>query len=162
MTLDWHRARGMGEWKGDGEVMLQLPEIRQKGEYDCGPTARKIVEDYLGIRIPTVHATPVDGLSPSALENAFRKAGACVLSGNMTISDLRHQTRLGRPVVCLVTHKGEGHYVVVAGVGTRYVHYQCPDEGRRMELDSRFLQQWYDHSARWGYDYKCWGIAVWV
>jgi len=143
-------------------MKLILPDLRQTTGYTCGLTCARIIYDFLGVRGKLPAATPHDGTDPMALESAFRVSGLSVQSGTMDLRDLWHHTRQGRPVVCLVTYQGCGHYVVVGGVERNRVHYQCPEIGPSAEYASEFEKKWQDLSHRWGHDFKHHGVAVWV
>jgi ABC-type bacteriocin/lantibiotic exporter with double-glycine peptidase domain len=141
--------------------MLDLPAILQRTDWSCGQVAARVVFQFHGFRGRTPQGSPIDGTDPRTLETAFRRAGLRVQSGEMEPDDLRHHTRAGRPVVCLVTEDdGVGHYVVVAGVKGRTVFYHCPTAGAKSELLTRFAARWHD-SDRVAVRYERWGIAVW-
>jgi ABC-type bacteriocin/lantibiotic exporter with double-glycine peptidase domain len=141
--------------------MIELPDIRQKDGWSCGPTAAAIVLTHLEVPVPKSIpiGSPVDGTDPLALVSFFRQAGLAVQAGEMTLDDLAHHTKLGRPVICLMRDDGDGHYVVVAGVERRRrVLYQCPAYGPKAEPVGRFGKRWWDQ----GRDcrYEKWGVAV--
>lgn len=141
--------------------MLTLPDLRQRDGFSCGPTSAAIVLQHLGRTSPRSFpsCSPVDGTDPLALVPVFRRAGLAVQSGEMSIADLRHHTRQGRPVVCLVQMDGSyGHYVVVGGVWRRRVYYQCPTRGPWSESATVFASRWWDMGR--DVKYYHFGIAV--
>lgn len=142
--------------------MLTLPDLRQQTGHDCGQTAAAVVYRLHGRRkADPPKGSELDGTHPAEMERAFRDAGLCVQSGDMTPADLRHHTRAGRPVVCLVTEAdGTGHWVVVAGVARGKVHFHCPAAGPRTEPTAAFAARWHD-SDRVAVRYERWGIACW-
>lgn len=141
--------------------MLDLPTILQRDDWSCGQTAARVVFQHFGLRGRGPQGTPQDGTDPRSVEAAFRLAGLRVQSGEMEPDDLRHHTRAGRPVVCLVTEAdGVGHYVVVGGVKGRTVYYHCPVAGAKSELLTKFAARWHD-SDRVAVRYERWGIACW-
>lgn len=82
-----------------------------------------------------------------------------VLSGTMTVDDLRHLTRTKRPVVCPVTlPDGNGHWVVVRGVLRGRVHIHCPIFGPHAQPVAAWLSRWYDSTSK-GHEYDRWGIC---
>jgi hypothetical protein len=144
-----------------GAAMLDLPAILQRNDWSCGQVAARTVFQHFGLRGKAPPGTPQDGTDPRSIEAAFRLAGLRVQSGEMEVDDLRHHTKAGRPVVCLVTESdGVGHYVTVAGVRGRTVFYHCSVSGARSELLTRFAARWHD-SDRVAVRYERWGIAVW-
>lgn len=142
--------------------MLTLPSLYQKSGHDCGQAAARVVYRYHGLRkADPPKGSELDGTHPAEMERAFRNAGLCVQSGEMAPADLRHHTRLGRPVVCLVTESdGEGHWVVVGGLVRGRVRFHCPTRGACAEPVAAFAARWHD-SDRVAVRYERWGIAVW-
>jgi hypothetical protein len=140
-------------------MVLDLPPTLQKNGWSCGEAAARCVFAYHERRAKLPHATAVDGTDPRSLEAAFRRAGLPVLSGSMDLDDLKHQTGKGKPVVCLVTEGATGHYVVVAGVAYRSVHYLDPLHGPKREPAAAFLARWHDWD-RHGATFERWGISV--
>lgn len=146
--------------------MIDLPDIRQAKEHDCGPTAVKVLLRYLRKR-PTkaqwagLLNDPVDGTDPRAIETWLRGLGLLVLSGSMTLDDLARLTKTFRPVVCLITPShGVGHYVTVSGVGSGKVWFQDPTNGPAFVPIPEWKTQWLEVD-RLGADYHQWGIAAW-
>jgi predicted double-glycine peptidase len=141
-------------------MLLDLPDVRQREDFDCGTAAVETVLRFLGVRAAGrgVLADQVDGTHPSTIEAALRRAGLAVQSGTMTPADLRHHTRQGRPVLCPIAAHG-GHWVVVRGVGRGFVYYSCPAEGAKQVRLSAWLDLWRD-STRAAHDFDRWGIAV--
>lgn len=137
--------------------MLSLPDVRQKRDYDCGKAATACVLQLLDASadLRVLGTTPTDGTDPRAIESCLRLAGCKVVSGEMTLGDLRHFTRTGRPVIAVVN----GHYVVVAGVSRGKVHYQDPLEGPQRCSEKDFAK-WWKEADRLGVVYDQFGIAV--
>jgi predicted double-glycine peptidase len=139
--------------------MLDLPDIRQRDDYDCGSAAVDVVLTFLGVKSKATSLTnAVDGTHPSAIEAALRRVGLHVQSGTMTSADLQHHVKLGRPVVCCVSLHG-GHWVVVRGVSRGRVYFHCPTDGTRSVRLSEWFDIWRD-STRAAHDFDSWGIAV--
>jgi ABC-type bacteriocin/lantibiotic exporter with double-glycine peptidase domain len=103
--------------------------------------------------------TTEDGTELHAIEIWFRRRGYQVLSGSMTLGDLRWQTRQGRPVITPVTIAGHGHYVVVAGLSRGQVWYHDSDRGPHRVLEAEFASIW--HGISKTADFPQWGISVW-
>ena len=115
--------------------MIQLPDIRQQSDHDCGLTAVRVLLRHLGRR-PTPRqlsglvCDPVDGTDPRNIETFLRQLNLRVQAGSFKVDDLDRLTSSGRAVVCLTTPAhGIGHYVVVSGIEGQTIHYQCPTEG---------------------------------
>lgn len=137
--------------------MLALTEILQKNSHDCGKACATCVLNYHGVPNPAkLVVEPIDGCDPRSLEIFFRKVGFRVLSGEMTLGNLKHFTDLGWPVVAVL----KGHYVVVGGVGRGKVHFMDPAEGLTSDPVTAFLARWFD-GDRLGAEYNQFGIAVW-
>lgn len=142
--------------------MLDTPDVRQKDDYRCGPVCMDCAFRLLGARITASAldiASPIDGTHPAAIEHGFRAAGLNVCSGSMTVDDLKHHTRLGRPVLCSTAIFG-GHWVVVRGVQRKRVYYHCPVEGRKSLPVDTWVGLWHDFE-RTGHAFVQWGIATW-
>lgn len=137
--------------------MLDLPDIRQRTDWDCGRAAVQCVLEYFGSHADTrrLLTNPIDGTDPRAIEALLRQAGHCVVAGEMTLEDLRHFTRSRRPVIAVVN----GHYVVVAGVERLKVGYHDPLSGFMRCKMGDFLG-WWKEADRLGVTYNQFGIAV--
>lgn len=145
--------------------MIELADIRQQADHDCGPTAVRVLMRALGRRLSleqflSLPCDPVDGTDPRAIETWLRGVKLRVLSGSMTWTDLVNLTASGRPVICLVTPLDVGHYVVVGSALHSQVHYQCPSEGPTVTTQFRWMRQWREVD-RLGAAYHQWGITAW-
>lgn len=138
--------------------MLTIPDIRQREDYDCGAAALDAVASYWGLRArgPAKLANAVHGMAPDTVEAVLRALGLSVLSGEMTVADLRHLTREGRPVLCPVAVRG-GHWVVVRGVERGRVHVHCPIEGPAAWRLADWEAGWADSTR--GREFVRWGIC---
>jgi predicted double-glycine peptidase len=141
-------------------VILEIPDIRQDNDHDCGQAAAIAALRYLGItkRIPSGLCNPVQGMAPDTIEAVFRSFGLAVLSGEMREEDLRHLTHTGRPVLCPITTTAGGHWVVVRGVARGKVLYHCPTHGPSSLPMASWLAGWVD-SSRAGHTFTRWGIC---
>lgn len=146
--------------------LLDLPDIRQKDTYDCGPAAIKSCLQYIGFRKgydfyrEKFSPTEIDGCDPRTAEAHLRNLGLKIQSGHMTIADLRFHTSLQRPVLTLIQAFGCGHYIAVRGVSRGRVHYQDPNAGRLSLLIDDFERIWKD-ADRFGLAFDKFGIALW-
>ncbi len=144
-------------------MIREYPDVRQTRDYDCGHAAIDGVFRYLGLGIRTCAAvlslaTESDGLHPSTVEAILRRASMRLQSGTMTVEDLKHHTKLERPVLCPVSLLG-GHWVTVLGVERGKVRYHCPTDGFGHLPIETFVSSWRD-STRAGHCFDTWGIAV--
>jgi ABC-type bacteriocin/lantibiotic exporter with double-glycine peptidase domain len=157
--VNWFTDRGIV--RTEPEYVIQIPDVRQQDDFDCGAAVVRAVLRLYDKRPPhavDALANPVQGLAPDTVEAVFRAAGLPVLAGNLTLDDLRHFTRLGRPVVCPTAIDG-GHWVAVAGVGRSRVHYHDPLRGPRSMAFPQWLESWRG-STRYGHHYDAFGIVV--
>lgn len=139
-----------------------LPDCRQRDSHDCGTAClRTLWQFHYGQQRKLIDlSTPADGLDPATMRAQLLKLGWNVLAGTMTVDDLRHFTAAGRPVVCLVTIDGGGHYVVVGGVWRGKVWHHCPLNGWTGQHIDEWQQSWHDSNAD-GVRYVNWGLCSW-
>lgn len=140
-------------------MLLDIPDVRQREDFDCGAAALDAVARFYGLRErgPVRLANAVQGMSPDTVEAWLRAVGFGVLSGTMTVADLAHLTKTGRPVLCPVA-RGGGHWVVVRGVFRNRVHFHCPTHGPDVAHEFDWVPAWRDET-RAGHDYRHWGIC---
>ena len=144
--------------------MLDLPDIRQRTDWDCGAACVEAVVRFYGRPLPQLIprlATPTDGTQPDTLKAAFYAAlGPNVVSAPMTLGILRGFIADGKPVVCAVIPEGEetGHWVVVRGVTPKRVYYHCPTNGRESLPHGEWLACWRDDDDS---PWQQWGISAW-
>jgi len=145
---------------------MKLPDIRQEGSHDCGLAAcRTVAKLYRRRWTPELTArlgtSLIDGTDPRAIESTLRFCGFGVIAGEMTLDDLQYQTQLRRPVICLITREGVGHYVVVSGIDCGRIRLQCPAEGPIATSKTKFITSWRDVD-RLGATYHQFALAVWI
>lgn len=145
--------------------LIDTPDYRQLGPYDCG---RKCAEIVLAVnRIPDADAECMvgrlrvdkhDGTDPGELASWFRAEGWHVNEGWMDIETVRHHGHEGRPVILLATLHGGGHWVVSRGVPRKTLYLQDPFVGRWKIPVDEFVAVWHDRDryAR----YEQWGIVA--
>lgn len=143
---------------------LELPDYRQREEWDCGRTTLQIVCGYWDKPLPLFLANlsnAVQGLSPDAMEAAFRSLGFNVFAGSLTVDLLRAITKDGKPVATLTQLDGVGHWVVVSGVNRGFVHFQCPQYGPSKQRVAEWDRNWIDF--HWlGGRFDRWGICAYL
>jgi ABC-type bacteriocin/lantibiotic exporter with double-glycine peptidase domain len=143
-------------------MILDIPDVRQRSEVDCGPACVAAVVRYFGQRISLADATAAllttehHGTDPSAIQAYLKRRGLRVLAGDMNDTDLRLAVKFGRPVIAVTA----GHYVVVCGWDRYRVAVQDPACGFSWVPYTDFAACWADYS-RWGSKFDQFGIAVW-
>lgn len=157
----WRGSRGLNVCEqGVMASAIDIPDIRQRDEHDCGDAVLRAVCEYHAVRRPPRLAIPIDGTSPDALEAELWRSGLCVIAGVMDVDDLRYHTRRSRPVICCITTAGGvGHWVIVSGVLRGRVHYHCPIDGPQTMTIEQYQAVWSDTTRR-GVIYPQWGIAT--
>lgn len=156
--MDWHTIRRIPRTDG-ALVLLDIPDIRQREDWDCGAAAVEAVLRYHRVwRARDRDLTnPVQGMDPGTVAAVLRSNGMTLLDGTMTVEDLRHLTRTNRPVLCPVNLYG-GHWVVCRGVEYGGVHFHCPTQGRLRLPVSRWVEEW-TSSSESGHAFDRWGIC---
>ena len=144
--------------------IIEYPLVLQKRSHDCGPAVVEAALRFLGVDpTPILKVLPLtewDGLDPRSIEGVLRGQGLRVLSGESEICDLQHAARLGRPVLCLITLSGMGHWVASKGVLRGQVHYHDPSHGPRKMSVGEWTKRWYDRD-RSGIQWRQFGLQVW-
>lgn len=143
--------------------MIELQPIFQRKSFDCGRAVVQTVLTYYG-RDPKetrrrLQVSSFDGVHPAGIAAFLRDQGLKVLLGEMTLGDLRWQTRQGRPVIALVQRAESGHYLVVKGVRRGRVFYADPADGAGDEHELAFLGRWHDTDGL-GTKYEYFGLSV--
>jgi hypothetical protein len=140
-----------------------LPDVRQKADHDCGLAmvasvlmrsgwSRKHATDF----IATVPCDPWFGTRPEAIDGCLREHFQ-TLVGEMTIRDLRHFTRTGRPVICAV----DDHWIGVDEVTRNHVIYMDPATGTHERKTVRKFEQWWQDRGRF-ITFRNFGICPWI
>jgi uncharacterized protein len=138
---------------------IDLPDIRQSYDYDCGASATQTVCAFYGVGpetedeyVDALGTTPEGGTPPDAIVTFLQSLGLQVEARNdLTIPDL---AAAGCPViVCIQAYEEEeadipqeraGHYVVVAEATDDIVTIQDPSAGRVEMPTLDFLARWED------------------
>ncbi len=157
----WRESRGLRACEGE-TVILDLPDIRQEAEHDCGAAAVAVVMQFHGLqsgRWVKRLANPVQGMSPDTIEAVLWEAFGNVSRGTMTVDDLRHFANSQRPVLCPVTIDGSGHWVVSRGVAYRRVHYHDPISGPASMSIEAWGAAWQDFTVSG--PYRRFGLVGW-
>lgn len=142
--------------------MLNLPDIRQTTDYDCGAAAIDTVCRFYKRRErgPVKLANHVQGMAPDTVEAVFRSLGFKLLSGTMTTRDLR-SLALDRPVMCCINAETGGHWVTIRGVTRARVHFQCPVLGPTTLSIEHWEGIWHDRTSS-GHHYDHYGLCAYL
>lgn len=146
--------------------MLAVPVVMQKSSHDCGAACAAMIMRFWGVRkkaediIRELNCSVFDGTDPRSIEAYFRGQCFSVASGSMTLADLKHHVKQGRPVIVSSSDYG-GHWVVVKGLKSRQVFFNDPATGEGSIFDSDFDSRW-TTKDRFGTEYDHFGIAIWV
>jgi ABC-type bacteriocin/lantibiotic exporter with double-glycine peptidase domain len=139
-----------------------LPDYKQSDDHDCGRAVivsvlllsgwkRELAESF-------VLNVPCDewyGTRPEAIETALRLYFH-TLAGEMTLDDLRHFTRTGRPVICAVND----HWIGVDQVQRRHVVYMNPSTGKHEQKTIAKFSEWWHDRGRFS-RFQNFGIVAW-
>lgn len=154
-----------------GTRLIPLPDLRQEGDYDCGPAAVQSVCQHFGVGPSTradyverLGTTRTQGTRPAAILSFLSQLGLCVSAkAGLEVADLARFFAAGHPVLCPVQAGKEGatvgHWVAVTGTGLGQVMVQDPAAGPRMMSEEDWLARWQDADAD-GVRYERYGIAV--
>ncbi len=145
------------------DELLDVPQLLQSRNYDCGAACTQIVAEYFGVDngrteddyIAELGTTAADGTTPEAIVDVLNDAGLVTTSGNgMTLDDLRCCFERGHPVIVPMQEApapeggtAAGHWVVVIGCGLGQVFLQDPVAGRIMLPEDEFDSRWHDLEA---------------
>lgn len=144
--------------------LIDVPDVRQRSDYDCGRAALTAVFEFWGVPFPRRHAgltNPVQGTHPDTASAILRDAGFRVMEGSGTVPLLAALTRQGWPVLAVMTPPGRGgHWVVVRGVSRGRVHYHCPTAGR-LSLEAGAWVAGWDDRDRGNVGYFQWTCCPW-
>ncbi len=139
--------------------MLRLTYFRQPEDYDCGPTAMKMVLAFFGIRVPrtalirSMRTTVKTGTTRrNMLREARRRGLSASARSGLAVADLRRAVSRGRPAIVnyLMPVDEISHYAVVAGFSGRDIILWDPDRGRGFRLPVReFDRRWRGLHGGW-------------
>jgi predicted double-glycine peptidase len=144
--------------------IIDLNEMRQTYDYDCGPKALQTVIAYYGIDVREEKLLKQldandDGTKVSKIIEVAKRYGFKVKHGTISLSDLKETVNSGYPVIVLVQAWSgrkmskedwekdweDGHYVVVIGAEREMLVFEDPSSIRRTWLtDEEFMTRWHD------------------
>lgn len=138
---------------------IDLPDLRQSYDYDCGASATQTVCQFYGVGpatedeyVEALGTTPEGGTPPEAIVTFLQGLGLQVEARNdLTIPDL---AGAGVPIICCIqdyedepadiAEERAGHYVVVSEATDDTVTFQDPSGGRVEMPTLDFLARWED------------------
>lgn len=155
--------------------LIDVPDYRQQGNYDCGAAVTHSVAALFGVGADSEDAmiealgTNQSGTSPQAIIAYLKSLGLQVEAKNgLTVDDLATMNGEGKPVICCIQDYGtpqeeakdeSGHYVVVVDIDPQNITIQDPSAGRVEMSREDFDTHWHDEGAD-GTVYDHFGIAV--
>lgn len=141
----WREDVGLSRCEGEAVLLDTRQDVRPDG-WSCGAIALAVMTTYHGVSFPAAYqelANPVRGLTDETAEAVVRRLFPRVALGHWGVAELRHFTRLGRPVMVLVTNDAPAdHWVVVRGVARGRVYFHCGGVGRSSKPGVDFLRWW--------------------
>jgi ABC-type bacteriocin/lantibiotic exporter with double-glycine peptidase domain len=130
----------------------EVPLMRQRGRYDCGPTALAMVLSYWYPSVPAQRWTPHDPerrLSAGELRDRARSLGLSAFVIEGTLEDIAHELARKRPVIVGTVKPvggstGVSHYEVVVGIHpkTKRIATLDPAAGWRQNTLAAFVEEW--------------------
>lgn len=149
-------------------MRLEIPYIKQKKDYTCGPASLGMVLSFLGhIKSQTkltraMKTSKGKGTQNWSMINYARKEGLFVyVNDESTLDELKYYLALGFPVIVnyIEPSEDETHFSVVLGYSrlTGSIIMNDPWNGKDFRLpEDEFLKRW--HSS--GYRHNKWLMVV--
>lgn len=146
--------------------MIELHNLRQTFDFDCGVKALQGVLAYYGVHeredmlLKELEADEDLGVSLASMISVAERRGFAVEAGpNWTLDDLKHHLDQSRPVIVVMQawadrpltikewreNYEDGHYVVVIGYDGSTLYFEDPASFHRIWLkESEFVARWHD------------------
>jgi predicted double-glycine peptidase len=149
--------------------MIELHNLRQTFDFDCGAKALQTAMAYYGIdaredELIKELQTTKEGTRPVNMRRVAEKYGFKVRSGTgWTLEDIKWYVNAGTPVIVLLQAWAErfmtledwgkdyddGHYAIVIDTRNEIVVFEDPSSFRRTWLvESEFLLRWHDRDPK--------------
>jgi predicted double-glycine peptidase len=149
--------------------MIDLQNLRQTTDWDCGAKVLQTVMAYYGVdtresRVLRELQTTRMGTRPANMRRVAQKYGFKVRSGTgWTLEDIKRYVNLSIPVIVLLQAWAErpmtledwardyddGHYAVVIDIKNEIVVFEDPSSFPHTWLtESEFLARWHDRDPR--------------
>jgi len=157
--------------------LLDVPQVRQSFDYDCGAKVLEAVLVYYGIsaredKIFRETGTSKAGTSPKKIQNVAKKNGLECTAKSMTIDELKTFIDKKIPVILALqawsdkknidweTDWKDGHYVLAIGYDKDKIYFEDPANFVLTYLTYDELEdRWHDKSVN-GKKYLQLGIAI--
>lgn len=148
--------------------ILDVPNVQQQFDWDCGPSCIETVTSYFGeqgtsAEFAKLMGTDVNnGTDPSAMCHMLNQLGLNYEDrDDLQIQDLQHYIEQGQPIIAAIQDYEEtptdivtqraGHWVVVIGADAENVYLQDPSayetNGRVVMPALEFLARWQDYAG---------------
>jgi predicted double-glycine peptidase len=149
--------------------MIELNNLRQTFDFDCGAKALQTVMAYYGVDtredelIAELKVTQ-EGTRPINMKLVAKSHGFKVKSGvGWTLEDVKRYVNAGTPVIVLLQARAErfmtledwskdyddGHYAIVIDTRNEIVVFEDPSSFRRTWLaESEFVLRWHDRDPK--------------
>lgn len=163
------------------QVLLRLPTVRQATNYTCGVAALQSVLRYYGTDIrednlaKELKSNPDNGTNYRDIEAYALKKGYTVeIRTEMSLEDLQHLLRDGKPVLCAiqawpdappVDWKNDwidGHWVVAIGYDRNRMLFMDPSTlGNYTYIpNEEFIDRWHDVEGDYTTTLEHFGMAI--
>ena len=162
--------------------IIELSNLRQTFDFDCGVKALQGVLAYYGVEeradklIEELGADPELGTSLASIISLAERKGFTVEAGaNWTLEMLKQHLDKGRPVIVVLQawadrqltlkewreNYEDGHYVVVVGYDGPVLYFENPASFHRIWLrENEFVARWHDMDPITGEKLHRVGIAL--
>jgi HK97 family phage portal protein len=145
--------------------VLDVPDVRQEGDADCGAAATMAVCKFFGVGpdteeeyVAALGTTEEEGTEAPRIAAYLEQLGLSVeASEGLTVEDLGDYVAEGKPVICAIQdyaglqeedRSEGGHYVVVIGVEGDSLTLQDPVAGRVSVERATFEDHWHDRGQK--------------
>lgn len=158
--------------------ILELPDLRQYSDFDCGVSVTQGILAYYGIDsteselISEMKIDPNWGTEPKQIETLMQNRGLEVVSKQMTLEEIKSYIDQRTPVILDIqawdenpdvdyeTTKEDGHYVIAIGYDDDGFIFEDPSWTGLAKLSyDELLKRWHDIDAN-NNELRNWGIAV--
>jgi ABC-type bacteriocin/lantibiotic exporter with double-glycine peptidase domain len=131
----------------DNEVMYPVKPIEQSVEWDCGPTALRIVLKYqFALKLTAQEMITLTGATEGGADEYNLMRALDILgfkyrqSERGTFGKLKHVLADGQiPIAHIILRDGVGHYVVICGYDEENVYFADPSSGKIVKYGIPFF-----------------------
>jgi len=178
MNLELSGQKGISLTLEEKPNILELPDLRQYSDFDCGVSVTQGILAYYGIDsteselISEMKIDPNWGTEPKQIETLMQNRGLEVVSKQMTLEEIKSYIDQRTPVILDIqawdenpdvdyeTTKEDGHYVIAIGYDDDGFIFEDPSWTGLAKLTyDELLKRWHDVDAN-NNELRNWGIAV--